>query len=210
MCFSAGASFAAGGVLTVAGVASMRRRPSKRERLFAAIPFLFAIQQTIEGVQWLLLKNGTASMLLGYGFLFFAFLLWPTYLPLAAYAMERDKRRQRVLLLFVGAGIMASLFLLLVLLSQSFGISIVQRSVQYGIVAPFVDVGVFVYVFIVCGSMLIASSRYLQLFGALIAGAFAVSYLFFEYAFTSVWCFFAAALSVVVYAYFRSPRRRTS
>lgn len=195
-------------MLAAVGVATVKRRPKKRERLFAAIPFLFAIQQVLEGAQWLYLKNGAASMVLGYGFLFFAFLLWPVYFPLAAYAMERNSRRRRVLLMFVGAGVMMSLFSLLVLLQQPLIIDAAQRSVQYSIWAPFGNIGVVVYALIVCGSMLIASERALRLFGLLTAIAFVVSYVFYQYAFTSVWCFLAAVLSIVVYWHFRSARRR--
>ena len=44
--------------------------------------------------------------------------------------------------------------------------------------------------------------------GVLVAALFAVSYFVFWYAFTSVWCFFAAVLSLLLAHYFyKLPRR---
>ncbi|MFH1430134.1 MAG: DUF6629 family protein [Candidatus Uhrbacteria bacterium] len=207
MCFSAGASFVTGGVLAAVGVAVVKRKPKKRERLFAAIPFLFAIQQLIEGAQWLFLKNGSACFPLGYGFLFFAFILWPTYIPCAVYMMERNKRRRRLVAVFLGAGVMSTLFLIFMLLSQSLSIDILHRSISYVIDVAYARVGMFVYAAIVCGSLLVATDKHMRLFGLLLLLSFIVSYAFFQYAFTSVWCFFAAALSVLVYLHFHHPER---
>ena len=72
MCFSAEASFIASGGLAVAGGASLKVA-KKEQRLIALIPLLFAIQQAIEGMQWLYLYRGTSSLKLAYAFLFFGF-----------------------------------------------------------------------------------------------------------------------------------------
>ena len=72
MCFSATASFAASAVLITAGGASLSLA-KPHQRLFAAMPLLFGIQQAIEGLQWLQLDKGESSLLAGYGFLFFAY-----------------------------------------------------------------------------------------------------------------------------------------
>ena len=49
MCFSATASFSAGIILTVIGVASIKKAHHKSQLLFASIPFVFGIQQFAEG-----------------------------------------------------------------------------------------------------------------------------------------------------------------
>ena len=80
MCFSASASFAASGGLAVLGGASLAIA-KKENKLLALVPLMFAVQQGFEGIQWLYLQANTTSMIVGYGFVFFAFLVWPIYVP---------------------------------------------------------------------------------------------------------------------------------
>ena len=80
MCFSAGASFAAGAVLSIIGVGSIRKAQSPSQVLFASIPLVFSVQQVSEGVLWLALQNSkfeSLAPLATYLFLFFAQVLWP-------------------------------------------------------------------------------------------------------------------------------------
>ena len=58
MCFSAGASFAGGAVLSVVGIATQGKVRKPKQRLFAVIPLLFALQQFAEGILWITLKSG--------------------------------------------------------------------------------------------------------------------------------------------------------
>ena len=51
------------------------------------------------------------------------------------------------------------------------------------------------------------SSRTIQAFGALLLATFVAAYVIHIATLVSVWCFFAAILSVVVYAYFQLARR---
>ena len=53
MCFSAAASLAAGGTLSVVGGLTLAKVKNKSELPFASIPLLFGIQQAIEGAVWL-------------------------------------------------------------------------------------------------------------------------------------------------------------
>lgn len=51
MCFSATASFIASTTLCVIGVATLKNTKASDEVPFAMIPFIFGIQQLIEGVK---------------------------------------------------------------------------------------------------------------------------------------------------------------
>ena len=53
MCFSATASLTAGTFLLGVGVMTTRMARTGGDRVYAAIPLLFAIQQLTEGVVWL-------------------------------------------------------------------------------------------------------------------------------------------------------------
>ncbi len=195
MCFSAPVSFATSAALSYAGGKTLRHaRPHKR--LVALIPFFFAVQQAIEGVQWLVEKPSTCSQILGYGFLFFAFLVWPIWLPLSVWYAEHVAWRKRVLLVMLGAGMTMSAYLLTVLFHEPLSIVPRSASLLYGIEIPYFFVGVCAYVLVTTGSFLVSSDRKLRMFGALSFIAAAIAWIVFSYAFTSVWCFFAAALSV--------------
>ena len=57
MCFSAGASFGAAAVLSIVGAVAVIKAKTIPQGLFAAIPFIFSIQQVAEGMLWLSFIN---------------------------------------------------------------------------------------------------------------------------------------------------------
>ncbi len=57
MCFNANASFGASAVIGVIGILALRKVKNPSHYAFAGIPLLFAIQQFVEGVLWLALKQ---------------------------------------------------------------------------------------------------------------------------------------------------------
>ena len=90
MCFSATASFVTAMGLTPVGIVSLtmaRRLDAKRWQPLALIPLLFATQQALEGVVWLLLDSPAPSPglhLVSLAYLGFAFALWPVWIPWCA------------------------------------------------------------------------------------------------------------------------------
>lgn len=200
MCFSAPVSFAASAGLAAAGMGATTKAKGA-DKWFAAIPFLFSVQQLFEGLQWLLIARGMPSQFLGYGFLLFAFILWPTYIPLTVYKMERDPLRRSILLGFIAFGLFASIYLLILLITEPLIIEALKGSVVYNINIQAMGFGALAYVAIVCGSTLVSSNKYLQLFGVALFVTAAISAAFFYSAFTSVWCFFAAVISIGIYWY---------
>ena len=195
MCFSAPISFATSAALGYVGVKTLKHaRPHKR--LVALIPFFFAVQQAIEGVQWLLERPSTCSQVLGYGFLFFAFLVWPIWIPLSVWYAEHIAWRKRALLVMLGAGMTMSAYLLTVLVYEPLSIVSRAASLSYDVNVPYFLVGACAYILVTTGSFMVSSDHRLRMFGMLSMAAAAISWTVFSYAFTSVWCFFAAALSV--------------
>ena len=57
MCFSATASLTAGGLLSLTGIATLKKAKDNKRNAFAAIPLIFGIQQITEGILWLSLEN---------------------------------------------------------------------------------------------------------------------------------------------------------
>jgi len=95
MCFSANASFGAGVILTVIGVASIKKCHHPYMLLFASIPLLFGIQQIAEGILWVTLPqpdNVNIKKAAKYSYLVFAQVLWPIWVPISIMLMEKMKQ----------------------------------------------------------------------------------------------------------------------
>lgn len=208
MCFSATASFAAGAVLSAAGVVTIKKTKTKEEIPFAAIPLLFGIQQAVEGVVWLSFKFGATylNQIATYAFMFFAYLFWPTFVPFAIQSLETDPHRKTILSMFQALGFAVSSYLLYFIVSQPMTALIVNESITYPTLEHYGVLVMGLYLFATCGSCLFSSHRTINVFGVLVALSFAAAYYFYMVSFVSVWCFFGAVLSVAVYWYFRNER----
>ena len=197
MCFSATASFVASGGLAAAGAASWKQA-KKKHRLLAAVPLLFAAQQALEGIQWLILRqNPAGNLAVGYAFLFFAFLFWPVYVPVMIFFL--DKKQQRLHRWFIFFGSVVSLFLLTILLTQPLTILVGDHHIMYQVFIPFERLVFAVYIAVTCGAPLMSSIPFVRLCGALVLIFAVLSLVFYFNAFASVWCFFAAVLSALIY-----------
>lgn len=209
MCFCATASFAAGGGLAVVGAASVSIA-KKDARLLAFIPLLFGIQQLIEGGQWIVPHPSEQSLLLGYAYLFFAFLIWPILIPMAVYRLEKNPWRKQLLKWFVAAGAVTTFGLMVTLYTQPLVIHILPKGIDYHVWPPLTGFSIFWYVATVCGSLLVSSEKRIRWLGlaVLLSSAFTI-WIFLE-TFTSVWCFFAAIFSAWIYLFlFAFNKNRT-
>jgi len=108
MCFSAEASFAVAGVLTVVGWYTNKCVKTKQQKPFALIPWLFAIQQAAEGFVWLSAKGHIAlcwGLYASYIFLLFALAIWPVWIPFSLLALERGHSKRTRLSFLGGWGV---------------------------------------------------------------------------------------------------------
>ncbi len=221
MCFSASASFAAAAVLAPVAAVTLTTalRGDRRYLGFAVFPLFFGIQQALEGGLWLSIGREDPQLMHWYaiGFLFFAYFLWPFWVPLSTSIVEPDRgRRRKFIVASVLGGLLGlSLFVPLLFLAEPLPIQIVKQSINYN--SPLVWDGVVpkavirvVYAVIVCVPMLLSSVRPVRIFGALITISVIGGFLFAHYAFTSVWCFFAALLSCYVVFIVREASTATS
>ena len=216
MCFSATASFSAGAVLLVVGAlthhTAKTAAASPREWLFAAIPLLFAIQQLIEGVIWLTFRVDAPLLnsVMTHVYSFFSHVLWPVVVPVAVLLMEPAGWRHRALTAFVAAGAAVGAYLLVVLMAFPIVSRPTGQHIEY--VSPhfFAAVTMTLYLLSTAISPLLSSHRMVVVFGALALGSFGAAYAFYAAWFISVWCFFAALLSAVVYLHFAWKSRDNS
>ena len=197
MCFSLEVSALASGILLTAGTVSTVHAWKTPKRYFAMIPLFFGIQQGIEALQWMADKPSLCSTTLGYGFLFFAFLIWPVFTPFAYWIMEKDAKHKLWLGRFTLLGACGSLFLLLCMLTLPLAIFTANHHIVYDIPVPFVAIGIPLYLLSVCTGFFSTRFRARFLAATTLFG-FCITLAAYMYAFTSVWCFFAAIFSGIV------------
>ena len=206
MCFSATASFSAGALLFGIGTLTLSSARRPRELPFAAIPMLFAIQQLTEGVIWLTFSVDAPLLnaVMTYMYSFFSHVLWPVYVPVAVWLMEPPGWHRRALFAFAAAGSVVGVYLLFILVAFSVVSRPVGQHIEY--VSPhfFAAVTMTLYLMSTALSPMLSTHRVVKVFGVLALMSFAGAYTFYATWFISVWCFFAALLSVVVYFHFVS------
>jgi len=205
MCFSATASFIAGGSLTALGVLTIKKARCKSELPFAAVPFLFGIQQLIEGILWLAMQQDIVLLktITTYLFTIFSHLLWPAYIPFAIALMEQDMKpwRKNAMWGFRFVGIMVAIHLFVQIAMQPL-MAVVNEHIIY--VSPFFyewPMMVF-YIVATCMVAFFSTHTLIRFFGLLTLFFFAISYWIYSEALFSVWCFFAAAGSLIIYVHF--------
>ncbi len=213
MCFSATASFSAASVTAAIGIATLRQIKHPRELPLASMPMLFAAQQGVEGALWLVLpggNNGQAAAALSFIFLIFAKVLWPAYTALAVLAIEPDPRRRQALAAIAVFGGSISIYMVNRLIEYPQTAAICGQSIGYGAVEDAVSYQSLLYLLCTCVPAMLSSSRVVQAFGFMLLVGFLVSAYTYFATFVSVWCFFAAAGSSLLYFYFKRAGLRTS
>ena len=212
MCFSATASFSAGALLLGIGALTLKSARGPRELPFAAIPMLFAIQQLSEGVIWLTFRYEAPLLnaVMTHFYSFFSHVLWPIYGPVAVLLLEPPGWRRRALLAFIAAGVAVGAYLLYFL----FAFPIVSRPIGQHIeyVSPhfFAMAAMTLYLLSTTVSPIFSRYPMVNVFGILALLSFGAAYYFYATWFISVWCFFAALLSAVVFVHFVRHRGERS
>lgn len=203
MCFSATASFTAGAVLGTIGTVSLSKVKKAGQIPFASIPMVFAIQQLCEGFVWLSFSREAFMpwhSTFVYGFLFFAQILWPSFVPLSILLLEQDPARKKWLRLIAACGIVASLVTTYRMLNYPVLAEIKEHHVHYLFQAPgiFVIVTSVLYFISTIIPGYFSGIKNMKLMASLLLGSLILSKIFYSVYFLSVWCFFAALLSVII------------
>lgn len=210
MCFSATASFTAGTLLLGAGVLTVKSARGPRELPLAAIPLLFSIQQLVEGVVWLTFRYEAPLLnaAMTYAYAFFSHVLWPVYVPVAVLLVEPPGWRRTTLGAFSAAGAAVAAYLMYMLVAFPVVSRAIGQHIEY--VSPHFFAGAVMSVYLLSTALspMVSTHRWVKIFGVLALASFAAAYYFYTRWFISVWCLFAAVLSLVLCAHFTSRTRR--
>lgn len=218
MCFSATASFTATALLIPLGLYASTTAWLRDSRYvpLATMPLFFGIQQGIEGIEWLHIHSHQTDLIrLGaLGFLFFAYGFWLVCPALGMFILEqRTEVKPRLLTIaLIGLLFSASIYVPLWIYPDWLTIVVRQGSIDYqtqmiydGFLSR--DILRLIYLLIVLSPLCLMNVDRIKIFAGLIALALLATAYWFNYAFVSVWCFWAAILSLyIIYIVQNLPR----
>ncbi|NJN86400.1 MAG: hypothetical protein HC881_08945 [Leptolyngbyaceae cyanobacterium SL_7_1] len=208
MCFSESVSFTVSALLVSAGIYCVKTALDKDRTCLplAGLPLAFGLQQGFEGVVWwgINTRNPEAASLSAFAFLFFSHWFWLGWIPFLVLRLESNSGTRAICkgLVVVGIGYGALLYVPLALNPAGLSVGVIEHSIEYQ--ATFIGDSIpilfsrLLYALIILIPLLIATSPHLKIFGGLITLSTGASYFLYNYAFVSVWCFFAALLSLYI------------
>lgn len=206
MCFSANVSYASAALLIATGAATTLGS-SKSQKMIAAIPLLFGVQQVAEGIVWQTMGQESASSLHQFGilmFLTFANVIWPGWLPWSLYKVETHEKRKRILKVLGVVGLVVSLLAGWMLFTGNVTVYVDGHSLAYSL-RDFkrywpVNIEFVLYFTPTMLPFFISSLRTVKRAGYLVFGSWALAQVINQETTTSVWCFFAALISLYIAA----------
>ncbi len=204
MCFSAEASFAGGVIISAIGLATVRKVHKPSQILFASIPLFFGFQQIAEGLLWLTLPMvdyAGLQHISTYIFLIMAQVIWPVMIPLSVLLMEESEKKKKILTGLLLVGSVLSLYYALCLLLLNVYPHIQGYHIHYDTDFPksLSIVSFMFYLIATITPLFISSIKRTHLLGILMTFSCLVTAIFFTQYLLSVWCFFAALISGVIY-----------
>jgi hypothetical protein len=216
VCFSSTASFASAGIVGAVGAATVPlvRRPG--EAPLALLGVAFAGHQLVEGVVWLQLSGSGKSTMRSPAvelWLLFAWGLLPVLVPVAMALVEPDDGRKRAMVALGFGGVVVGVTLAAASFLGAVPARVVSSHLSYVVPAGPAKLAILPYLVVTCGPPLLSSHRALRAWGVALTSAMGATAVLQNAGFASLWCWFAALLSVMVLAHFvrlrwRPPARR--
>lgn len=115
MCFSATVSFiSSAGLFCASAYILQKSKPLDLASVVsAAIPFIFSIQQAIEGIIWVALNNGNQGIAnsTAIAYIFCAYIVWPIFTPIFGLVNEPILIRRNIFYAFSILGLIFGLYL---------------------------------------------------------------------------------------------------
>nr|MDT0663956.1 DUF6629 family protein [Micromonospora sp. DSM 115978] len=204
----------AAAVIGAAGIDALRHARSRREVPLASLPLLFAAHTFVEAFVWWGLRgqvgDGVEAVAVAV-YLGFALVVLPVYAPTTMLALEQgDGRwlpgRRGVVLAAVMAGVVTAAALAAALIRGPVTVRAEQHHVVYSVELWAGPVVVVLYLFATCGAFLVASRPFLRWFGAVNLVAVGVLAWLATHAVISLWCFWAAVVSIAIALHLRRQR----
>ena len=126
--------------------------------------------------------------------------LWPVWVPWSILLFDQSPGRRRPLQVLTGLGLLVSLYMGYYLAGYPVRAEIGSHHIRYVQYIPLAQIsfsGIFYFIPTVV-PLLISNIKSMWIMGLSLLASYIVSHLFYTQYVTSVWCFFAAILSVEV------------
>ncbi|MDQ1384576.1 MAG: hypothetical protein QOG65_1955 [Actinomycetota bacterium] len=202
MCFSPDADAVVGGIVVVIGLDALRHVREPKQIVLASLPLLFGLHQIDEAFVWWGLQGRISESIGRVGtwvYLLFALAALPALVPLAVLAIERSSARRRVIAAFSALGIGVGAALGISMFRGPVNAAIDGRHIAYDVSALHQGGQVTaLYVLAACGALVLCSYRDIAALGLLNLVAVPVLMWLTVSGFISLWCFWAAIVSVVI------------
>lgn len=203
MCFSPEASFTAAAVITSVGVISLKKARTSSYKLLACIPLFFGLQQFVEGFVWLSLlyeRFAYLQNISAIGFVIFAWIIWPFWIPMVMGRIEYDNTRKKVIKYILYLGVFVSLVLTYTLVFRNVKAEILDCSIIYNFDVS-TNIHAFfgaLYLIVTVVPTLVSKVPKVWLLGVMNILAYAGTKLLISDRILSIWCYFAAITSMIV------------
>ncbi len=209
VCFSKTADLVTGTALIPVAVLTLREVRNRRELPFALLPAIFAAHQFFEVFVWEGLDGnvsaGVAELAMR-AYLFIAWPLLPTWVPLAVLLLEPHRARLRVAP-FLALGVVVSAYLGWVVLANPVEVVRHPYGLEYVNAVEHPLLWAVLYIIAVIGAPLMSGYRSIVAFGALNLVGLILVAVFYTNAFASLWCVFAAICSILMLVHMIRRRR---
>jgi len=145
-----------------------------------------------------------------YAFLVMAQLIWPVLVPLSVLLMETNKTRKKILwsLLMIGASVSLYYLYCLIFYRAHAEISYMHINYKSNVQSPFSRIPTAVYLVATLAPVFVSSVKRAYMLGVVIGLSALVSVIFFTECLISIWCFFAAVVSFIIYYTIRDSHRK--
>ncbi len=198
---SAEVDLVAGLVIGGAGLDVLRRVDRREDMVLAAVPTLLGLHQLIEAGLWLSLDGSLPARLerpFLWAYLVVALVVLPLLIPVAFALVEPVPARRHLQLGLLSVGVATVAAVVEGLWRHAPSVRVDDLSLAYSAHPPGGPWIVAPYVVATCGPVLLSSHRRLRWFGAANVVAVVVVGWLHRDAVVSLWCFWAALVSVIV------------
>lgn len=152
--------------------------------------------------------EGSVSTALTFLFLVIAEAFWPIYAPVAALLIEPNDGRRRLILACLAAGVAVGAYLLWDIVKSPHGAVIHDGHIVYVNVNNHGAVVALAYLAATALPLMLSTRPTVAALGVIVLVGSSIALAFYWEAFVSVWCFFAAAASIVLVLHFETSYRR--
>jgi hypothetical protein len=202
VCFSPEADAAVGVVVIAVGIDALRHVRVGNEIVLASLPVLFGVHQLTEAFVWWGLQGRVADVVQSVAvwmYLIFALALVPVLVPLAVGLVERKLGRRRVIAACGVLGAVVGVALAVPMFRGTVTATIKSNYIEYHVEA--LTRGgqlTALYVVATCGALLASSYRDIAALGVVNLMALPLLIWLTVGGFVSLWCFWAAIVSVII------------